>query len=102
DPRTGNARVVQDEHHASHVVPRPGRPRAFAGLRAGISLGLQSAARAGQVMRVGGPTLIKVHLPLVLASQSPRRKELLSILGCPCTIGPANINESPAGGESPE
>jgi len=39
---------------------------------------------------------------LVLASQSPRRKELLQILGIPFEIIPANIAEVPGEGESPE
>jgi septum formation protein len=39
---------------------------------------------------------------LVLASQSPRRKELLSILGIPFTVMPASLDESPVEGEDPE
>lgn len=39
---------------------------------------------------------------LVLASQSPRRRELLSILGIPFTIIPASIDETPLPGEAPE
>jgi septum formation protein len=39
---------------------------------------------------------------LVLASQSPRRKELLSILGYPFTVVPASIDEIPVVGEDPE
>ena len=39
---------------------------------------------------------------LVLASQSPRRKELLSILGLPFTVKPALIQETPLEGETPE
>ena len=39
---------------------------------------------------------------LVLASQSPRRKELLSILGLPFTVMPASIEEVPFQGETPE
>ena len=41
-------------------------------------------------------------IPLVLASQSPRRKELLSILGIPFTVVPSSIDEIPARGETPE
>ena len=41
-------------------------------------------------------------IPLVLASQSPRRKELLSILGIPFSIVPSSIDEIPARGENPE
>src|SRR5215510_7091550 len=39
---------------------------------------------------------------LVLASQSPRRRELLSILGLPFTIVPASIEEIPHPGETAE
>jgi septum formation protein len=39
---------------------------------------------------------------LVLASQSPRRKKLLGILGIPFEVIPANIAEVPGPGESPE
>ena len=40
--------------------------------------------------------------PLVLASQSPRRKELLGILGIPFSVVPASIEEIPMPGETPE
>jgi nucleoside triphosphate pyrophosphatase len=44
-----------------------------------------------------------MHRPdLVLASASPRRKELLSILGIPFTVIPSSIDEIPTPGESPE
>jgi len=39
---------------------------------------------------------------LVLASQSPRRRELLAILGVPFSVVPADIAETPLAGESPE
>src|SRR2546426_8817151 len=39
---------------------------------------------------------------LVLASQSPRRKELLSVLGVPFIVVPASIEEIPLPGETPE
>jgi len=39
---------------------------------------------------------------LVLASQSPRRKELLGLLGIPFEVIPAEIAEIPREGESPE
>ena len=41
-------------------------------------------------------------LNLVLASQSPRRKELLAILGLPFSVVPSSIEEIPAAGETPE
>jgi septum formation protein len=40
--------------------------------------------------------------PLVLASQSPRRKELLGMLGIPFSVVPASIEENPLPEESPE
>jgi septum formation protein len=47
--------------------------------------------------------LMFMHKPdLVLASASPRRKELLSILGIPFTVIPSSIDEIPTPGESPE
>jgi septum formation protein len=39
---------------------------------------------------------------LVLASSSPRRKELLSILGYSFTVVPSSIDEIPIAGETPE
>jgi septum formation protein len=39
---------------------------------------------------------------LLLASQSPRRRELLEILGYPFTVVPSAIDETPMAGESPE
>jgi septum formation protein len=39
---------------------------------------------------------------LVLASQSPRRKELLGILGHSFTVMPSSIDETPMNGEDPE
>jgi septum formation protein len=40
--------------------------------------------------------------PLILASASPRRREILSILGIPFSVTPAAIAEIPRAGESPE
>ena len=39
---------------------------------------------------------------LVLASQSPRRRELLSSVGMPCEVRPARTDESARPGERPE
>ena len=38
---------------------------------------------------------------LVLASQSPRRRELLALLGIPFEVVYSNVNESPRPGEAP-
>jgi len=39
--------------------------------------------------------------PLLLASASPRRRELLAQLGVPFTVAPVDIDESPLPGEAP-
>jgi nucleoside triphosphate pyrophosphatase len=39
---------------------------------------------------------------LILASQSPRRRELLAVLGFPFTVIPSSIDEVPSSGEGPE
>jgi septum formation protein len=46
----------------------------------------------------GGPH----SAPLVLASQSPRRRELLAVLGIPFTVEPSSIDENPLPDEKPE
>jgi len=38
-------------------------------------------------------SLLRINIPIILASQSPRRKKLLEILGLEFTIEPADINE---------
>jgi len=43
-----------------------------------------------------------VHPRLVLASASPRRKDLLADLGLPFDVRPADVDETPQPGESPE
>ena len=40
--------------------------------------------------------------PLIHASQSPRRKELLAILGYPFSVVPSSIDETPTPGEDAE
>ncbi|GAB3286494.1 Maf family protein [Parahaliea aestuarii] len=39
---------------------------------------------------------------LVLASASPRRRELLAQIGVDCQVSPADIDETPQAGESPQ
>ena len=39
---------------------------------------------------------------LVLASQSPRRRELLALLGVPFRVQPAAVDETPRAGEAPD
>ena len=41
-------------------------------------------------------------MPLILASASPRRRQLLAALGIPFTVDVADIDESRVGAESPE
>ena len=43
-----------------------------------------------------------MSLPVVLASSSPRRRELLTLIGIPHTVSPADIDETPLAGELPE
>lgn len=43
-----------------------------------------------------------VRLPLVLASQSPRRRELLDVAGIPFTVRVREVEEMRAPGEAPE
>ncbi|MEK6610615.1 MAG: Maf family protein, partial [Gemmatimonadota bacterium] len=38
---------------------------------------------------------------VVLASSSPRRRELLGLIGLQCEVIPANIDESRKNGEAP-
>jgi len=58
---------------------------------------------ASRVMYLVVPSImVEMVQPLVLASQSPRRKELLEVLGRPFSIVVPGIDESPREGESPE
>jgi septum formation protein len=43
-----------------------------------------------------------VSVPIVLASASPRRRELLSLLGLTFDVAPADVDESWRNGEAPE
>ncbi|MEJ5252442.1 MAG: septum formation inhibitor Maf [Chthonomonadetes bacterium] len=42
------------------------------------------------------------YRPLILASASPRRRELLALLGIPFRVVPADIDETPPDGHTPE
>jgi septum formation protein len=44
---------------------------------------------------------LQLHRPIVLASQSPRRKEILTRLGLPFRVQPAHIDETQRSGEQP-
>src|SRR5215472_10247314 len=44
----------------------------------------------------------RIEMNLVLASQSPRRRELLALLGHEFSIVPSSIDETPTADESPE
>lgn len=46
-------------------------------------------------------SLLRINIPIILASQSPRRKKLLEILGLEFTIQPSEINEDILPGELP-
>ena len=54
-----------------------------------------------RVSQAGAPRL-KGMTPLVLASSSPRRKEILTAVGWPFEAQPAHIDETRLEGESPE
>jgi septum formation protein len=55
------------------------------------------------VVRMGHTCYIcPVRLPLVLASQSPRRRELLSTAGIPFTVRAREVEEIRAPGEAPD
>lgn len=45
---------------------------------------------------------ITQSVPLVLASASPRRREILALLGIPHRVLPLDVDETPAPGEPPE
>ena len=53
----------------------------------------------GPEVRVDAGT---IDLMLVLASASPRRQELLRAAGISFTVQPADVDETPDAGESPE
>ena len=62
-------------------------------------------------MTTRDPSLDPAHLvraavaaaavPVVLASQSPRRRDLLDLVGIPHTVRPADVDESVRAGEAP-
>ena len=68
------------------------RPRPMAG---------NSGAAQGRIVDQGSPGQDRPQAPLVLASSSPRRKELLAGLGLEFQVRPAEIPEDPLPGESP-
>jgi septum formation protein len=58
---------------------------------------------ASRVMNLVVPSImVEMVQPLVLASQSPRRKELLEILGIPFSIVVPAIDETPRAGDRPQ
>jgi len=57
----------------------------------------ESAIQAGPTQAGAGA----VPLRVILASQSPRRRDLLSLIGMPHTVQPADIDESVLPGETP-
>jgi septum formation protein len=44
---------------------------------------------------------VKTNPSLILASESPRRRELLSALGLPFRVAPSGVDETPLPGEAP-
>lgn len=51
---------------------------------------------------VRGPQLSTLNPRLILASASPRRAEILTSLGIPFTVDPADVDETPRPGETPD
>jgi septum formation protein len=51
---------------------------------------------------LGGSRELSLPVPLVLASASPRRAELLAAAGFTFEIAPADVDETPAGSEPPD
>src|ERR1044072_5610120 len=54
-----------------------------------------------RVSQAGAPRL-KGMTPLILASSSPRRKEILTAVGWPFETRPAGVDETRLAGEGPE
>jgi septum formation protein len=52
-------------------------------------------------MSAGAPNEMAARVPVVLASQSPRRRQLLALIGIEHEVRPANIDESYLPGEAP-
>ncbi len=46
--------------------------------------------------------MVQARLPLILASGSPRRREILGRLGVPFTVEPSDVDETPRPSEGPE
>jgi septum formation protein len=59
---------------------------------------LDARERAGSKTAVG----IDRDHPLLLASASPRRRELLLRVGVPCLVARVHVDETPRAGEAPE
>jgi len=74
----------------------PKRRAGYAALRQWRSLPALTIVSRRFPSRNGAPLL---HI--VLASQSPRRRDLLNLIGLAHTVRPADIDESPLPGESP-
>ena len=54
-----------------------------------------------EIRNTGGPQDTLNFTQLVLASQSPRRREMLAWLGLPSGLTHADVNEAPGNGEQP-
>jgi septum formation protein len=66
-------------------------------MSAGVLQALPAAPRRGQDF---GPLLTESR-PLLLASASPRRREILTTLGLPIRVAPASVDETVRDGEAP-
>ena len=74
--------------------------------RSAVVAGVIAAVSAGLDRTMAGAALLnRIHYGfnmLVLASASPRRREILKLAGIPCSVRPADVDESLLDGESPD
>ena len=99
-PRTIISSKLDDVQlrHQHHI---PGQPTA-ARMIWSLPLAVKKRSRAVADVRRADPAVAQsAATPLVLASSSRYRKELLDRLGIPFSVDSPNIDESPAPGETP-
>lgn len=66
------------------------------------ALAVELHQRLAQETRAAAELLVAPPAPFVLASASPRRRQLLQSLRLPFEVAPADIEEIPAAGETPK
>src|SRR5204862_2974489 len=110
--RLPSRRSVPITRNTTPVKTRPSRLRSCRHMVDASVAKLAGALRANHdfsvsrgYLPVNGPAkciITSMALPLVLASQSPRRKELLEVLGIPFSVVVSTADETVRSGESPE